>query len=352
MPSRRLLLTSLVTLALAAAQPQANAAAPSSPGTAAAAPSASEAEQRAAQTMIAALDNIVKLKVTALANARSGRTLGREREGSGVLLADSGLVLTIGYLILEAESIELTDHAGRIVSGSVAAYDHASGFGLIKPAAPLGSKGIGIGSSGDVNEYDKLIFATHGGKDGASLATVASKRRFAGYWEYLIEDAIFTVPPRGDHSGAALINRDGKLVGIGSLIVADAATPNRRFPGNMFVPVDLLKPIMNELTRTGRSKESTRPWIGMSTQEMDGRLHVIRVQEDTPAARAGLKPGDIVLSIKGESVKTLEAFYRKLWTGGNAGDSIPLKVLQGSDVRDIDVRSIDRMEYVRTKEAL
>ena len=302
--------------------------------------------------MIAALDNIVKLKVTALANARSGRSLGREREGSGVLLADSGLVLTIGYLILEADSIELTDHTGRIVSGSVAAYDHASGFGLIKPATPLGAKGIGIGSSGDVNEYDKLIFATYGGKEGASLATVASKRRFAGYWEYLIDDAIFTVPPRGDHSGAALINREGKLVGIGSLVVADAATPNRRFPGNMFVPVDLLKPIMADLTRTGRSRESTRPWIGMSTQEVDGRLHVIRVQEDTPAARAGLKPGDIVLSIKGESVKTLEAFYRKLWTGGSAGDSIPLKVLQGSDVRDIDVRSIDRMEYIRTKEAL
>ena len=216
----------------------------------------------------------------------------------------------------------------------------------------LGVKGIAIGSSGDINELDKLIFATHGGKEGASLATVASKRRFAGYWEYLIDDAIFTVPPRGDHSGAALINRDGKLVGIGSLLVADAAIPNRRSPGNMFVPVDLLKPIMSELARTGRSTESKRPWIGMSTQEVDGRLHVIRVQEDTPAARAGLKPGDIVLSIKGESVKTLEAFYNKLWSGGKAGDAIPLRVLQGNDVREIEVRSIDRMEYVRTKQAL
>jgi S1-C subfamily serine protease len=351
MPIRRLLLVPLAALALLLAHAGVGAAAPSS-GSPPAAPSASEAERRAAQTMIAALDNVVKLKVTALANARSGRSLGREREGSGVLLADSGLVLTIGYLILEADSIELTDHTGRIISGSVAAYDHASGFGLIKPAAALGAKGIPIGSSGDVNEYDKLIFATHGGKEGASLATVASKRRFAGYWEYLIDDAIFTVPPRGDHSGAALITLDGQLVGIGSLIVADAATPNRRFPGNMFVPVDLLKPILSELTRTGRSKESTRPWIGMSTQEVDGRLHVIRVQEDTPAARAGLKPGDIVLSIKGEPVKTLEEFYRKLWGSGSAGSSIPLKVLQGSDVRDIDVRSIDRMDYVRTKEAL
>ncbi len=351
----RLLLTCLTAFALAAAPPLVNAAAPAaaaSPNTPAPAASATEAEQRAAQTMLAALDNVVKLKITALQNARSGRTLGREREGSGVLLAESGLVLTIGYLILEADSIELTDHTGRIVSGNVAAYDHASGFGLIKPAVALGVKGIVIGSSGDINEDDKLIFATHGGKEGASLATVASKRRFAGYWEYLIDDAIFTVPPRGDHSGAALINREGKLVGIGSLIVADAAIPNRRSPGHMFVPVDLLKPIMGELARTGRSTESKRPWIGMSTQEVDGRLHVIRVQEDTPAAQAGLKPGDIVLSIKGEAVKTLEAFYNKLWSGGKAGDAIPLKVLQGTDVREIEVRSIDRMEFVRTKQAL
>ena len=330
------------------------AATPSTPAgnTPAPATSASQAEQHAAQTMLDALDNVVKLKITALSDARSARTLGREREGSGVLLADSGLVLTIGYLILEAENIQMTDRTGRVISGTVAAYDHASGFGLVKPAASLGTKGIVLGTSGDVSEYDKLMFATHGGKDNASLATVASKRRFAGYWEYLIDDAIFTVPQRGDHSGAALINRDGKLIGIGSLVVADAATPNRRFPGNMFVPVDLLKPILSELTRTGRSKESMRPWIGMSTQEVDGRLHVIRVQEDTPAARAGLKPGDIVLSIKGEAVKTLEAFYHKLWSGGSAGDAIPLKVLQGSEVREIEVRSIDRNEYMRTKQAL
>ena len=330
-----------------------HAAAPSaaSSSTPPAAVSASETEQRAAQTMLDALDNVVKIRITALPNARSARTLGREREGSGVLLADAGLVLTIGYLILEAENIEMTERTGRVISGTVAAYDHASGFGLIKPAISLGAKGIALGASADVSEYDKLMFATHGGKDKASLATVASKRRFAGYWEYLIEDAIFTVPPRGDHSGAALINRDGKLIGIGSLVVADAATPNQRFPGNMFVPVDLLKPILGELARNGRSKESMRPWIGLSTQEVDGRLHVIRVQEDTPAARAGIKPGDIVLSIKGEAVKTLEAFYRKLWSGGRAGDAIPLRVLQGSEVREIEVRSIDRNEYIRTKQA-
>ena len=313
---------------------------------------ASESERRSAEALLGALDNVVGIKVSAVSNARSARTLGREREGSGVLLAQSGLVLTIGYLILEADTIELADNSGRIVSASVVAFDHASGFGLVKPATPLRAKGIALGASARVSELDKLIFATHGGQTEASVATVASKRRFAGYWEYLIDDAIFTVPPRGDHSGAALINREGELVGIGSLIVADAAAQNRRSPGNMFVPIDLLKPILQDMTRTGRSKDSLRPWIGLSTQEVDGRLRVIRVQEDAPAAQAGLKPGDIVLAIRGEPVASLEEFYGKLWSMGEAGVSVPLRILQGSEVREINVRSVDRMEFVRTKQAL
>jgi S1-C subfamily serine protease len=308
--------------------------------------------ERAARAVLEALDAVVRIKVTAIAEARSLRTLGREREGSGILIAPSGLILTIGYLILEADSIEVTDNFGKTVSATVAAYDHASGFGLVKPNIPLNAKGATLGSSREVGESEKLIFATHGGKDSASLATVASKRRFAGYWEYLIDDAIFTVPPRGDHSGAALINREGKLVGIGSLIVADAAVPNRRFPGNMFVPIDLVKPIIEQLAAAGRSREAARPWIGLSTQEVEGRLFVLRVQDESPAAAAGLKTGDIILGIGGDKVETLEQFYKLLWSAGQPGTAIRLNVLQGTSVRDIDVRSIDRQQYIRTKSSL
>ena len=308
--------------------------------------------ERAARAVLDAFDAVVRIKTTAVADARSLRTLGREREGSGIVLSPSGLVLTIGYLILEAESIEVTDGKGKVVSAAVAAYDHETGFGLVKPIVPLAVKGVVLGTSKDVAEYEKLIFATHGGKENATLATVASKRQFAGYWEYLIDDAIFTVPPRGDHSGAALINREGKLVGIGSLIVADAAIPNRRFPGNMFVPTDLAKPILRQLAANGRSRESERPWIGLSTQEVEGRLFVIRVQEDSPAAAAGIKTGDMILEIGGQKVGTLESFYRKLWSSGQAGAAIRLNVLQGGDVREINVRSIDRQQFIRSKPSL
>lgn len=317
----------------------------------AAATAASLEGERAARAVLDAIDAVVRIKVKAVPDARSLRTLGREREGSGIVIAPSGLILTIGYLILEADTIEVTDNAGKTVSASVAFYDHASGFGLVRPAIPLPAKGALLGNSGEVSAAERLIFATHGGKESASLATVASKRRFAGYWEYLIDDAIFTVPPRGDHSGAALINREGRLVGIGSLIVADAAGPSRRAPGNMFVPIDLVKPIMAEIA-AGRARETARPWIGLSTQEVEGRLFVLRVQEDGPAAAAGLKAGDIILGIGGDQVESLEQFYMKLWSAGPPGAAIRLNVLQGTNIREVEVRSMDRQQFMRTKSSL
>ncbi|MFN0160624.1 MAG: S1C family serine protease [Burkholderiales bacterium] len=315
-------------------------------------PAAEAAADPATQAILGAVDAVVKVGVRAIANARSVRTLGREREGSGVVLAPSGLVLTIGYLILEAEAIELTDNAGRVFTGVVAAYDHATGFGLIRPAVPLKLQGATLGDSATVTADARLVFAPWGGRGNASLAAVVSKRRFAGYWEYLIDDAIFTYPPRGDHSGAALIDHSGRVVGIGSLLVADAAQPNRRFPGNMFVPIDLVKPILADLERSGRARETARPWLGLSTQEVEGRLLVIRVQEEGPAAAAGLAAGDVVVSIGGEQISTLEEFYRRLWSSGAPGTRIRLGVQKGTEVRDVEVRSIDRLEYMRTRPAL
>ena len=336
------LLISAAAVAAAPARPQERAADAAQP----------QPDSREARAVLDALDSVVKLKVKALQEARSARSLGTEREGSGVVLKDSGLVLTIGYLILEAESVEITDNAGKTVPATVAGYDHATGFGLLRPVVPIAAKGVDLGVSAEASELDRMIFATFGGKESATLATVASKRRFAGYWEYLIDDAIFTVPPRGDHSGAALINREGKLIGIGSLFVMDAATPNMRMPGNMFVPVDLLKPIIAQLSKNVSTSDAKRPWIGLSTQEVDGRLFVLRVQEDSPAEKAGLKAGDIILSIQGQVVSSLEDFYKKLWSLGPAGAPVPLKVLQGTEVKDIRVQSMNRMDFVKAKPSL
>ncbi len=296
------------------------------------------------------LSAVVRVKARILPNARSAESLGITREGNGVLIRDN-LVLTIGYLVIEAEGIEVHSGEGKAVPATLAGYDHASGFGLLRLVAPIEGRPLPLGDSKDLAERDPVMVAAHGGRDGVNLAYVVSRRAFSGSWEYMLDSAIFTYPPVMNWSGAALIGPKGDLLGIGSLIVADAMSPGSQSPGNMFVPIDLLKPILNDLIEKGRAGP-VRPWLGMSTEELRGRLFVARVSPDGPAARAGLQRGDILVSVGGEEVSSLADFYRRVWARGTAGVEVPLKVLQGTQVRDVSVKSIDRVEYFRAKPTL
>ncbi len=345
---RRLFVPLLVgALALAAFDAQASVA-PSARKVSA----ASAQDDAAYQALMDAANAVVGVKVKALPNARSNDTLGAERTGSGVVISRDGLVLTIGYLILEADTVEIQDSADLTVPAAVVAYDHATGFGLVRPMAPLKTLPIKLGTAGPVSQLDRLMIVTGGEQQTVSIATVVSRRKFAGYWEYLIDGAIFTSPPRFDHSGAALINQKGELVGIGSLLVLDAVTPGEKMPGNMFVPVDLLKPILDELVRTGMQQAGARPWIGVNSLEENGRVKVVQVNVDSPAHRAGIEAGDIILTINGNPVSSLENFYRKLWSHGPAGAPVKLTVLHGASLREVTVNSIDRKDFMRKRQGV
>jgi serine protease Do len=309
-------------------------------------------DEAAYQALMDAANAVVGIKVKAIANARSNDSLGMERTGSGIVISPQGLVLTIGYLILEADTVEIVDSAELTVPAAVVAYDHATGFGLVRPLGPIKTTPIRLGTARPVSQLDRLMIVTGGEEQTVSIATVVSKRQFAGYWEYLIDDAIFTTPPRFDHSGAALINQQGELVGVGSLFVMDAITPGERMPGNMFVPVDLVKPILDEMVKTGGQKDGSRPWIGVNSREEDGRVKVVQVNADSPADVAGIAAGDIILSVHGEPVTSLENFYHKLWSRGPAGVPVRLTVLHGVATRDVTVQSIDRKDFLRKKQGI
>jgi len=294
------------------------------------------------------LSAVVQVKAKILPNARSLATLGPLRQGSGVLVRD-GYVLTIGYLVIEAESIEVVAADGKALPATLAAYDHASGFGLLKLIGPLAGKPLPLGDSATLAEREPAMIATHGGREGVSLVYVVSRRPFSGSWEYQLDSAIYTYPPVQNWSGAALIGAKGELLGIGSLIVPDAGGAGTQSPGNMFVPIDLLKPIFEDLIAKGRAAGPLRPWLGLNAEEMRGRLFVARVSPEGPADRAGLKSGDMVVGVGGEEVTSLADFYRKIWARGAAGIEVPLRVLQGMQMKDVNVRSIDRLEYFRQK---
>jgi serine protease Do len=290
--------------------------------------------------------SVVKLRSTAVANARSNTTLGPQREGSGVVIDAQGLVLTIGYLILEAERVELSTADGRSFPATVVAYDYATGFGLLRSLNPLPVKPIVFGQSSTVADRDPVLIV---GFDGVAPAYVVSRRQFVGFWEYLLDEAIYTAPATVNWSGAALLSRDGKLLGIGSLAVNDASGPNSQVPGNMFVPIDLLKPLLPDLIARGKSSARPRPWLGVQTQEVQGNVIVTRVSPEGPADRAKLRPGDVIVSVDGQPIKGQADLYTRLWSRGQAEAEIPLQVLREGKIESISVKSVDRESYYRAR---
>ncbi len=290
--------------------------------------------------------SVVKVNVKAVADARSRNSLGGDREGTGIVIDSSGLILTIGYLVQEAESVNISAADGRVVPASVIAYDFTTGFGLLRAVKAPSVKPISFGDSATVPEREPVLIV---GFDGVAPAFVVSRRPFAGYWEYLLDEAIYTAPATVNWQGAALINKEGKLLGVGSLVVGDALGGRGQVPGNMFVPIDLLKPILGDLIAQGRTSSKPRPWLGINTQDLQGKLIVTRVSPDSPAEQAGLANGDIIVGIRGEQVKGHTDFYRKLWASGDAGADVVLDVLKGTEVKKLEVHSMDREKYLRAK---
>ena len=293
------------------------------------------------------LDGVVQITAHVPQDARTASTLGTERQGTGVVIDDSGLVLTIGYLVLEAMEIQIQAAAPEPVPARLVGYDHETGFGLVRAEQPLDLTPIPLGVSAEVQPTEPLMVVSNVGELNAAGVYVVDRRDFAGYWEYLLEDAIFTAPPHGEFGGAALLDRDGRLVGIGSLLVHDAGFKDRPIPGNMFVPIDQLKPIMGDLLSRGRRADPGRPWLGVILAEQHGRVFVTRVSPESPAASAGIAPDDVILGIDGVQVHGLMDFYRALWARGQAGVEVRLDVLQGMAVRPVVIKSGDRYRYLR-----
>jgi S1-C subfamily serine protease len=294
----------------------------------------------------AALRAVVLIRAEIPEDAFTASILGTERVGNGAVIRDDGLILTIGYVITEAETIWLTAHDGTVVAGHALAYDFATGFGLVQPLGPLNAPALQRGSAKFVDVGAAVIVIGHGGRSHALKATVFAKREFAGYWEYLLDEALFTSPAHPQWGGAALIGSDGRLLGIGSLFVQEAVNGSN-VQGNMFVPIDLLEPILDDLLKFGRSAQAARPWLGMYTAEAEGRLVVGGLARGAPAEAAGVRLGDVVLEVGGESASDLADLLRKTWRVGASGVEVPLTLARDGEVMEVRVRSANRHDFLR-----
>lgn len=295
-----------------------------------------------------ALAAVVGLSAHVPADAFTAEVLGTERAGNGVLIRDDGLVLTIGYLIAEAESVWLTTAAGRVVPGHALAYDYVSGFGLVQALGRLDIPALALGDSDAASVGARVVLAGAGGRARSVTARVIARQEFAGYWEYVLEDAIFTAPAHPHWGGAALIGPDGDLLGIGSLQLEQTAPAGETLHINMVVPVNGLKPILSDLATLGRQKGPVRPWLGLYATEIDNKVVVMSTATNGPAEKAGLESGDIVLAVAGRAVGNLASFFRRIWGLGEAGVEVPLTVHRAGKTFELLVSSADRARFLKT----
>ena len=296
----------------------------------------------------AALSAVVGIRAIIPGDAFTAETLGTERAGNGVLIRADGLVLTIGYLVTEADTIWLTLIDGRAVPGTVLAYDQTTGFGLVQALARLDLPALPLGSSKTISVGERVVIGGAGGRQKSVAARVVAKQEFAGYWEYVVDEAIFTSPSHPNWGGTAMIGPGGDLLGIGSLQLQEGREQGPPGDINMIVPIDLLPPIFDDLLTLGRPNKPQRPWLGLYATAIENRIVVVGLAKDGPAQRADLRTGDVLLSIAGSEVHDLAAFYRRVWSLGPAGIEIPMSIYRDGKTIETRLKSGDRNRFLKT----
>ena len=294
------------------------------------------------------LSAIVGLRATAPTDAFTADALGTEREGSGVVIGDDGLLLTMGYLITEAETVWLTSADGRAVPGHALAFDGETGFGLVQPLGKLGLPKLEFGDSSNVSLGEQVLFASAGGRKRAIETKIVGRQEFAGYWEYLLDEALFTAPAHPFWGGGALIGKDGKLLGVGSLILQQGDNKGRRHDMNMIVPIGILPPILDDLRRYGQVNRPARPWLGVYAMEDDETVVIGGIADGGPAERAGLRTGDHVLAVEDEEVTDLAGLWRGVWACGPAGSRVTLMVQRDERRMPVSISTVDRRSLLKS----
>ena len=295
----------------------------------------------------ACLNSVVSLRAEIPEDGFTADTLGTSRQGNGVLINSTGLILTIGYLITEAETIWLSTNQGESVPGTVVAYDQVTGFGFVQALGTLRNiEPIPVGSAKNLSVGEDLLVVGHGGRKRTLRANMVSKHCFTGYWEYFLEEAIFTSPVHPQWGGAGIVNGRGELVAIGSLLTEEI-TAEGAMQTNMAVPIDLVFPLLENLKNGLPPREHTRPWLGIYATDNNGQTVVVGLAKNGPAETALIQPKDVVLEVEGESVNSLADFLKKVWAIGTAGSNISLKILRNDKTLNLLVKSADRNDFLK-----
>ena len=288
--------------------------------------------------------SIVEIKSYIPENARTAKSLGTERLGTGVVI-DKRHILTIGYIVVESEKIDIRLPDGKTVPGKLVGYDHQTGFGILRTLVPTNLAPLRLGNSDKIKDEDLLFVMPFPTQSRGSAGKAVSRRPFTGYWEYYLEKPIYVYPMNQAWAGSPVLNDRGEILGIGSLYIADTVSPGIMSPGNMFVPINILKPILKDLIRDGRRTKNINPYLGLSADDLTGVLNVSRVSKNGPAEQSGIQAGDLIISVNGTNVKSMEQFYKTAWKSGGPGSLVKIEVERDKKNLSFTLKSIDRMDF-------
>jgi len=300
-----------------------------------------------------ALSAVVGIRALVPPDAFTAEILGTERVGHGALIRNDGIVLTIGYLVTEAETVWISLSGGNTVPGHVLGYDQESGFGVVQALAHLDSPVLPLGRSSLAETGIRVVVGGAGGRKRSVASRIIAKQEFSGYWEYVLDEAIFTAPAHPFWGGTAMIGPAGDLLGIGSLQIQQASSnpvaqaTRQGDDANMIVPIDLLKPIFEDLITIGRPNRPPRPWLGLYATEIGNSVAILGLASRGPAQKAGLRAGDIVLSVAGTNATDLAGLFRRIWALGEAGVMVPLTINREGRTFDVSIRSVDRRRLLK-----
>jgi serine protease Do len=288
--------------------------------------------------------SVVKIDSIVPSDARTANSLGTIRGGNGIVIDDQH-ILTIGYIVVEAETITITLPNGGVVPAELAGYDHTTGFGILKTILPSKLTPIQIGNSDKLNKEDLLYVLPYLTEGAPSAVKMVSRRSFTGWWEYFLDKPIYTHPMNTSFAGSALINEFGELLGIGSLYVSDAAAEGILSPGNLFVPINDLKPILNDLIVNGKRTADVKPYMGLTSYDDTGKVMVTRVNDDGPAAKAGFKENDIILKVNKINIQDTEKFYKTVWSQGGPGTLLDFEIERNNQIISLKLTTMDRNDF-------
>jgi len=288
--------------------------------------------------------SVVKIDSIVPPDARTAQSLGTVRGGNGVVIDDQH-ILTIGYIVVEAENITITLPDGKKFAGELIGYDHTTGFGILRTIIQSDLTPLQIGDSDQLTEQDFLYVLPYLTEGRPSAVKMVSRRSFVGWWEYFLDKPIYTYPANSSFAGSALINEYGEVLGIGSLYVADAAAQGMSSPGNMFVPINDLKPILDDLIKNGKRTKDIKPYMGLTPRDNSGQVQITRVNDNGPAAKAGFNKNDIILAVNNEKINSVEELYKKVWSFGGPGTKLQFEIKRNQKQLNIELTTMDRNDF-------